>query len=265
MYPDLFSIGPLTIHTYGLLVAIGFTVAILITLRIGKAQGIKSQQVLDMGFIMILFAIIGSRLTYVFMNFPYYKNRPMDILKIWEGGLVFSGGLVAVVLVMIWYLRRHHLSFWKMGDLWAPAIAIGQGIGRIGCFMAGCCYGKPTDLPWAVVFTDPQSLAPLNTSLHPTQLYTSLGGLIIFVVLMVLNAKKRFEGQVFLWFLILHSTARLLIERFRGDERGLVPGTDMSITQLLTLLVLIASVVTLFILKSKKQKEGDLTARKTSK
>jgi phosphatidylglycerol:prolipoprotein diacylglycerol transferase len=254
MYPNLFSIGPLTIHTYGLFVALGFTVALLVTLRMGKAQGIKTQQVMDMGFIMILMAIIGSRLTYVIMNFSRYRANPIDIVRIWEGGLVFSGGLVAVVIVMAWYIRRHHLSFWRMGDLWAPGIAIGQAIGRLGCSMAGCCYGKPTDLPWAVTFTHPQSLAPLNTPLHPTQLYAALTGFIIFLVLMFLNAKKQFQGQVFIWFLILHSTARLFMERFRGDERGLIAGTEMSMTQLLTLLVLLGAVAALFILKSKRDK-----------
>jgi phosphatidylglycerol:prolipoprotein diacylglycerol transferase len=188
------------------------------------------------------------------MNFSHYKAHPVDIIKIWEGGLVFSGGLVAVVLVMIWYLRRHRLSFRPMGDLCAPGIAIGQAIGRLGCFMAGCCYGRPTDLPWAVTFTHPQSLAPLNTPLHPTQLYSAFSGFIIFLVLMFLNAKKQFQGQVFIWFLILHSTARLFMERFRGDERGLIAGTEMSTTQLLTLLVLLGAVVALFILKSKKEK-----------
>ncbi|MEE9610610.1 MAG: prolipoprotein diacylglyceryl transferase, partial [Desulfatiglandales bacterium] len=153
MFPDLFSIGPLTIHSYGLLVAIGFTVGILVTVKIGKAQGIKSQQVMDMGLIMILWAIIGSRLAYVLMNFSFYRNNPLNVFKVWEGGLVFSGGLLAVAVAMGWYLKRRHLSFWTIGDLWAPGIAIGQGIGRLGCFMAGCCYGKPTILKWGVVFT----------------------------------------------------------------------------------------------------------------
>jgi phosphatidylglycerol:prolipoprotein diacylglycerol transferase len=219
---------------------------------------------MDIGFIVLLMAIIGSRLGYVAMNFSYYKAHPMDIFRIWEGGLVFSGGIVAVVPVMIWYLRRHHLSFCKVGDFCAPGIAIGQAIGRLGCFMAGCCYGKPTDLPWAVTFTHPQSLAPLNTPLHPTQLYSALSGFIIFGVLIFLNAKKQFQGQVFIWFLILHSTARLFLERFRGDERGLIAGTDMSMTQLLTLLVLLGAVAALFILKSKSKKEGNQHAQKPS-
>jgi len=265
MYPDLFSIGPLTLHTYGLFVAMGFAVALLVTVKMGNAQGIKPQQVMDMGFIMILSAIIGSRLGYVLINLSYYRDHPSDILKVWQGGLVFSGGLIVVALVMSWYMKHHHLSFWKMGDLWAPAIAIGQSIGRIGCFMAGCCYGKPTDLKWGVVFTHPQSLArPLNIPLHPTQLYASLSGLIIFIVLMVVYAKKQFQGQVFLWFLILHSTGRLLIERFRGDDRGLIPGSDMSITQLITLLILIASVILLFVMKSREEKKGSPSSHKAS-
>lgn len=255
MFPDLFSIGPLTIHTYGFFVATGLIIAILVTIRIGRDQGISSQKVMDMGFIMIFWGIIGSRLGYVLMNFSYYMTHPMDILKVWHGGLVFSGGLIAVIIAMSWYIRRHELSLWRVGDIWAPSAAIGQGIGRIGCLMAGCCYGKPTDLSWGLVFTNPRSMAPLNISLHPTQLYSFLSGLIIFIVLLVLHAKKRYEGQVFLWFLILHSTGRLLIERFRGDDRGLIPGTEMSVTQALTILMLMGSVAALFVLKSRNERK----------
>ena len=263
MHPDLFSIGPLTIHTYGLFVAVGFAVALLVTIKIGKARGLESPQIMDMGFIIILCAIIGSRLGYVLLNISHYVHHPLDFFKIWEGGLVFSGGLVFVVLVMSWYFKHHNLPYWKTADLWAPGIAIGQAIGRIGCFMAGCCYGPPTDVKWCVVFTHPQSLAPLNVCLHPTQLYSSLAGFITFAVLMLLTAKKRFDGQIFIWYIILHSSTRLFIERFRGDDRGLIPGTEMSITQLTTLFLLIAAVVTLFVIKSRK--ENDATTQKPSR
>ncbi len=209
-----------------------------------------------MGFIIILAAIIGSRLMYVLMNISHYLERPADIFKIWQGGLVFSGGIICVVLAVGWYARRHRLSMWKVADMWAPAAAMGQGIGRIGCFMAGCCYGKPTDLKWGVVFTHPHSLAPTNISLHPTQIYSSLSGFVIFVVLILLHSKKNFDGQVLLWFLILHSTSRLAIERFRGDYRGMIPGTEMSTTQFVATLILIASVVILMVLKSKKDKQS---------
>ncbi|HUU80918.1 MAG TPA: prolipoprotein diacylglyceryl transferase [Acidobacteriota bacterium] len=260
MYPDLFSIGPLTIHTYGVFVAIGLFVGLMITVKIGRAEGIASQQIMDMGFMMILSAVIASRLLYVLMNASYYSSRPLDIFKIWQGGLVFSGGIIGALLVMVWYWRRHNLSLWKTADLWAPAAAIGQGIGRIGCFMAGCCYGTPTDLKWGVVFTHPNSLAPLNVPLHPTQIYSSLTGFTIFLILMILHWKKKFEGQVFLWFLILHSVARLILEHFRGDDRGTIFATNLSVTQLVTTLILIASVVTLTVLKSKGKKatNGDI-------
>jgi phosphatidylglycerol:prolipoprotein diacylglycerol transferase len=255
MFPDLFSIGPLTLHTYGLFVAVGFGAGIAITLRIGKDQGIPSQQVMDMAFIMILWAIVGSRLLYVVMNFSYFRDHPLDAVKVWQGGLVFSGGLLAVAPAMAWYLWRHHLSFWAAGDLWAPALALGQALGRIGCFMAGCCFGKATDLPWGVIFTHPHTLAPPNIPLHPTQLYSSLAGFAIFSVLMFLWARRRFQGQIFIWYLILHSTARLFVERFRADDRGFIPGTEMSLTQLIATLILISAIVALFILKPRQERK----------
>jgi len=226
----------------------------MVTVRLGKSEEFGSQQIMDMGFIIILSAIIGSRIMYVLMNASYYTRAPLDMLKIWEGGLVFSGGVLGVVLTMLWYVKRHSLPLGKIADLWAPAIAIGQGIGRIGCFMAGCCYGKPTDSICGVVFTHSHSLArPLNVPLHPTQIYSSLSGFIIFFVVLVLYSKKKFEGQVFLWLMIMHSTARLAIERFRGDDRGILLGSNMSMTQLVAILILITSAGILFVVKSKKK------------
>ena len=187
---------------------------------------------------MILAAIVGSRFMYVFMNLSYYLKRPMDILKIWQGGLVFSGGIICVVLTVLWYTRRHRLSFWRMADLWSPAMAIGQAIGRIGCFMAGCCYGKPTESK--------------NIPLHPTQLYSSASGFVIFFILLLLHPRRTFNGQVFLWLLVLHSTARLFVERFRGDDRGILLGSGMSITQLVTLAILIGAIVALFVFKRRR-------------
>jgi phosphatidylglycerol:prolipoprotein diacylglycerol transferase len=251
MFPILFSIGPFTLRTYGLFVALGFVVGLMVTLRVGKSEGITAQQVMDMAFILILSAIIGSRLMYVLMNISHYRSNPLDTIKIWQGGLVFSGGIICAIPAMLWYVRRHQITMWKAGDLWAPAAAIGQSIGRIGCYMAGCCYGKPTALKWGVVFTHPDSLAPPNIPLHPTQVYAAICGFMVFLVLLWLYSRKKFEGQVFLWFLILHSTARLFVERFRGDDRGVLLNSSMSITQFSTVLILIAAVVTLLVLKGK--------------
>ena len=254
MFPDLFSIGPFTLHTYGLFVAIGFFLGLTVTVKIAKTEGLNSQQVLDMGFIVILSAIAGSRVMYIIMNITYYYQHPLDILKIWQGGLVFSGGIIGVIFALVWYVRRHNLSLLKICDLWAPAAALGQGIGRIGCFMAGCCYGRYTDVGWAVIFTQPHALAPQGVSLHPTQLYSSISGLVIFLIIFLLYSRRQFNGQVFLWFLILHSTARLGVEHFRGDDRGIFLNSDMSATQCLATLILVASVVALIVLKSRNDK-----------
>ena len=255
MHPDLFSIGPLTLHTYGLFVALGFMAGILVTIKLGKSAGISSNSVMDMGFIIILSGLIGSRLVYIIIDFSHYISHPLDIFKIWEGGLVFSGGLVAVIIMMLFYVKHHGYNIWTIGDLWAPGAAIGQAIGRIGCFFAGCCYGKPTDVPWGVKFSNPESITPLhNVPIHPTQLYSSLSSLIIFIILIILHSKKKFKGQVFLWFLILHSTARLFLERFRGDPRGMILTENLTMTQFIAFIILIGAVISLFIFKPKDNK-----------
>ena len=242
MLPDLFAIGPVTVHTYGLFAAIGFGVGLFVSVRTAKKLGLSPELVLNLGLFLILSALIGARLMYVLMHIAEYRRQPLDVLKVWQGGLVFSGGLITAMLGLGFYLRRHRLSFWKIADLLAPAVAIGQGIGRLGCFMAGCCYGKPTYSQWGVVFSDPHCLAPLNVRLHPTQLYASASSLLIFLILQHMAARKDYDGQVCLWFLIMQSTARLLLERFRGDPLGLIPGTAMSPTQLLSFLLLMTAV-----------------------
>jgi len=254
MYPDLIKIGPLTVHTYGALIAIGFIVGLLIAMREGRRNGIDSQKIMDMGLLLIISGVVGSRITYILMNFSQYSTNPLNMFKLWEGGLVFSGGLLAAIISLFFYLRHHKLDFWRIGDIWAPALAVGQAMGRIGCFMAGCCYGKESHGFCSVVFTDPKSIAPLNIPLYPTQLFDSLGNFIIFAILMILSARKKFQGQVFLWFLIMHSTARLVIEKFRGDDRGIFLGTNWTVTQFLAIVILISAISALFYLKSKHEK-----------
>jgi phosphatidylglycerol:prolipoprotein diacylglycerol transferase len=257
MFPDLLSIGPLTIHSYGLFFVLGITVGLLVALKFGSDERMNPLVILDMGFIIILFFLIGSRLTYVIINFSYYRDHLLDMLKIWHGGMVFSGGLITDLLILGWYLKRNRLSFWETGDLWTPSAAIGQGIGYLGCFLAGCCYGKPTEVKWGVIFSHPNSLAPLGIPLHPTQLYGALSGFTIFIVLLYLRARKRFSGQLLLWFLILQSIAQLFVERFRGDERIFLPGGEMTINHLSALLILFTAVIALFI---RKPKQGDTNA-----
>jgi phosphatidylglycerol---prolipoprotein diacylglyceryl transferase len=255
MHPNLFSIGPFTLHTYGLFLAVGFLLGLLVAVKLGRQQGISSQQVLDMGFIILFSAILGSRLFYVLMNLPHYSRRPWGILEIWNGGLVFSGGAVCALAAIVWYARRYHLSLLTLADLWAPAAAVGQGFGRVGCFMAGCCYGKPAYVPWAVTFTDPRALAPLHQPLHPTQIYHAMSGFAIFGILLFLRRKGSYTGRVFVWYLLLHSFSRLLVEHFRGDDRGLFFQTGMTLTQFVSTLVLTGAFIGLMVLKSRWKEE----------
>jgi phosphatidylglycerol:prolipoprotein diacylglycerol transferase len=256
MFPDLLTIGPVTLHTYGLFLLLGALAGLMVAWRMREREGIDAQQILEMALLMILAGLIGSRALYVVMHMSQFLNRPLDMFKIWQGGLVFTGGIIFVFFIIALYARLRRLSFSKLGDLWAPAFAIGQGIGRIGCFFAGCCYGLPTDLKWGVVFTHPHCLAPLHVSLHPTQLYSAASGFVIFIVLLLLYSKKTFDGQVLLWFLILHSTARLAIERFRGDDLGVLVIGNMTATQMAASVILMAAVLTLFFVKAKRSQKA---------
>ena len=220
MYPILIEFGFFKIFTYGLLVATGFLVAILLASSRAEKEGLDSQKVLDLCFYVMVSALLGARLLYVIVEYRYFLDSPLEIFKFWKGGLVFYGGLILGVLISLWYLKRNQMPMWKTADLLAPSIALGQLIGRWGCFFAGCCYGKKTDVAWGITFTDPRSLAPLEISLHPTQVYLSLNAVFIFIFLMWLSKRKVFDGQILWSYGILYSIGRFLIEYFRGDDRG---------------------------------------------
>lgn len=252
MYPILFKIGPFTIYTYGVLAATGFLLGLVLALWQGRKEGIPSNKIVDLGFYTLLFALVGSRLFFVLLNAEYYLKHPLDIFKIWEGGLVFYGGLLFTIPIVLWYVRKHALGIWSTADLFAPSIAIGHSIGRLGCFSAGCCYGKPAEgLPWAVTFTDPQSLAQIGIPLHPTQLYESLGEFINFFILITLRRYKSFNGQLFFTYLLLYSVLRFIVEFFRGDVgRGYIT-SFISVPQAMSIVIFLVSVAGLIVLKRK--------------
>src|SRR5512143_814516 len=173
-------------------------------------------------------------------------HHPLEILMIWKGGLVFYGGFLLALFTGVWYLNRFNMPLWKVADIIAPCIALGQAIGRLGCFSAGCRYGKPTDLPWGVTFTDPNSLAVLGVPLHPTQIYESAGALTIFAFLWLYRKKTTFEGQLFWLYVMLYSVLRFTIEFVRGDEvRGFVniASFTLSTSQAVAICAFLASVV----------------------
>jgi phosphatidylglycerol:prolipoprotein diacylglycerol transferase len=249
MHPVLFSIGRFNIiHSYGLMIAIGILVGLFLAWRQAAREGIDPNKIIDITFYLLVSALIGSRLLFVLMNFQEYAADPIKIFKIWEGGLVFYGGLIPAVAVGIWYIKRLGLPLWQVTDIFAPSVAIGHAFGRIGCFLAGCCYGKPSTLPWAVTFTDPRSLAPLGIPLHPTQLYSSLGLFAIFAVLIWLRKRKAFQGEIFWSYALMYSVFRFFIEFLRGDPRGSVLGGLLSTTQAIGIPVAGISVVMLLYL-----------------
>jgi phosphatidylglycerol:prolipoprotein diacylglycerol transferase len=230
VHPVLIRIGPLSIHTYGVLVAAGFLLGLALAVRQGKKEGIPPESIIDIGFYALLAAIVGSRLLFVAINAGHYVKHPLDVMKIWEGGLVFYGGLLLAVPVAWWYIRKHALDMGRLMDIFAPSMAIGHAVGRLGCLFAGCCYGKPSGVSWAVTFLDRECLATTGVPLHPTQLYESLGELFNFLILITLRRHQAFKGQLFWTYIVLYSALRFTVEFFRGDAaRGyLIAGISVS-------------------------------------
>ncbi len=256
MSPILFHFGRFPIYAYGFFIVVGVAAAtVLAALRIRKSNiMISFENGVDLFFYTLLSAFLGSRILYVLINFDFFRQHPLQIFKIWEGGLVFYGGLIPAAVVAFWVMKRHRLPVWKLADLISPLIALGLSFGRIGCFLAGCCYGKETSLPWAVVFKNPDSLARLNVPLHPTQLYDAANGLILFFLLSWMEKRKTFDGQIFWLLLALYSIMRFIIEIFRGDPRGFVFTDLLSTSQAIGILLAIFSFFMLFCMKKRVQR-----------
>jgi len=229
------QLGPFTLHTYGVLVALGFVAALVVVLRGARRAGLKTDAVLDVAFVAVLAAIVGSRLLYVLFNLREYLAEPLRAFKIWEGGLVFHGGLLLAIPLCLIAVRRAGLPAWEVADVFAPAIAVGQAVGRIGCFAAGCCYGAPWDPPLCVTYTHPEALAPLNVPLFPSQLFAAAAGLLVFAALLAYRPRRRAPGQVFWLYLLLAAIARVAEDAFRGAQAKLALLPWLSATQAISL------------------------------
>ncbi|MCF8044528.1 MAG: prolipoprotein diacylglyceryl transferase [Desulfarculaceae bacterium] len=246
MYPVLIEIGSLKLYTYGLFVALGFVAALTVSKKTAsRRNSLQSDLITDLFFIILLSGIIGARLFYVIVNFSYFREDPLAIIRIWEGGLVFYGGFILAVAGAMSYLKIRHLPFHATADVLAPGIAIGHAVGRIGCFFAGCCHGKASTLPIAVTFHHPDSLAPLDVGLHPTQLYSVAANFFIFLVLLFLVRIKKFHGMVFWTYVLLYSVTRYIIEIFRGDFRGQFLSLAISTSQGICILLFAVSLIML--------------------
>jgi phosphatidylglycerol:prolipoprotein diacylglycerol transferase len=227
MYPRLLELGPITVYTYGVLLAAAYLLGLKFAMMRAKARGLDSVRVLDLGIYIIISALIGAKLLLFVTDFQSFRANPRELLTLARSGGVFYGGLIVAVGVALWYIRRAGLPLWTTCDVFAPGIALGHAVGRFGCFFAGCCYGKPTTLPWGIVFKDPFAAAnvgtPLGVHLHPTQLYEAGAELLILGLLLATEKKgKPFAGRTFWLYILLYAISRFAIEFFRGDERGMV-------------------------------------------
>jgi len=248
MHPILVHFGSFTLYTYGFFLAMGFLAAIWFSKRNARFYDLKPDDISDLFFVILISGIVGARLLYVIINFDDFKASPLDIFKLWNGGLVFFGGFMGAVAASIVTIRIKNLPFFKTADTIAPGVALGHGIGRLGCFFAGCCYGRQCDLPIAVQFSHPDSLAPLHVPLHPTQIYMVAANLILFLILIFLQRRKRFHGMIFLSYIILYSVFRFIIEFFRGDFRGDFYFEFLSVSQgigILAIVIALAAMVKL--------------------
>lgn len=283
MFPELFKI-PYTnfsFNTYGFLLALAFVAGLLVMARLATRDGLDKQKVYDLGLWVLAASLIGSKALMVMTEWDdYYRDHPSQIftLDFFRSGGVYYGGFIAAVIASVIVMRYYKLPWWRTADAFAPGVVIGQAIGRLGCFSAGCCWGKPTAGWFGVHFTDkghditgvPTVVDHLNDSiqknvwaerladsggllapikLHPAQLYEAGATLLIFVVLLLLHRRRRFEGHVILAYAMLYSVARFIIEYWRDDPRGEI--FDLSTSQFIAI-ILFAGALAAFIYRLRK-------------
>lgn len=254
MRPTLIELGPIPIHSYGVMVLIGFLLALWYAMAVARRQSrgvgqtkpdtrrpgpITPEHVFDVGLIALFVSILGARLLYVLLDWNEFKGNPLEVLRIWKGGLSIHGAILFGALTLWWYCRRHNLSFLAFADIGAPSFALGYAIGRIGCFLNGCCYGAACDLPWAVRFLQEGHADAWTPPSHPTQLYSTAISLLIFLALDRWSRRPHRTGALFLGYLTLYSVYRFCIEHLRkGATAGVIPSLGLTDAQVFSLLSL---------------------------
>lgn len=255
MFPELFRIGSFTLYSYGVFLALAFLGAIMLTVRLAARDGLPREKIYDLSLWMLLASLIGSKVLMLVVE-PQYRQDPMHLfsLDFLRSGGVFYGGLIGAILAGYFLMRRYRLPWWKTADACAPGIALGNVLGRLGCFAAGCCWGTPTNLPWGVRFTElghEITGVPTHVALHPAQLYESLAMLVVFGSLLWVHKHRRFNGQVILLYVLLYSVIRFANEFVRDNRRsdilGLTALTGLSISQLISIVIGITALVLLII------------------
>jgi phosphatidylglycerol---prolipoprotein diacylglyceryl transferase len=263
MFPVLIKMGPITIHTYGFMMALGVAFGLWFVYVQTKKRGLPSVKIIDMAFYTIIIALVGAKLVLFIGNASYYMKYPGELLTLARSGGVFQGGLIVGLIFALWYLWKHKIPTWKTADIFGPAIALGHGFGRIGCFSAGCCYGRASSTPWGVTFTSEYAHnltgIPINTPIHPVQLYESGLNFLNFIILFVILKRKKLDGVVFSFYIINYSIIRYFTEFYRGDhaEKYILinnssPYLSLTLAQLFCVSGILAGAGLIYLLKKKK-------------
>jgi phosphatidylglycerol:prolipoprotein diacylglycerol transferase len=252
MHPILFEVGNWPVYSYGVLLALAYLAGLQLAVMRARRAGLDSARIMDLGIYLIIAALVGAKLMLVVVDFGYFRVHPRELLSLVRVGGVFYGGLIFALLAGLWLVRRYKLPVWSAADMYAPGVALGHIIGRLGCLLAGCCYGRPTDMPWGITFTSPVAAAsagtPLGIPLHPTQIYDAGAELLILIFLLVLERRGRpYPGRTWWLYILLYAVARFIVEIFRADDRGIILG--FSTSQFVSLVMAPIAIVMLLRLK----------------
>jgi len=218
MYPVIVQLGTFELRSYGIIVALSFLLGLWLSTREAKRNGLDPARVQDFALYALLGGIIGARLYFVvFSNPAYFLQKPWEIVAVWHGGISIVGALLGGFLTALWYCRKKQLPFWRFADTLAPGVALGQAAGVIACLLNGDSYGKRADVAWAITYTDPRAMAPLNVPLHPVEIYEMAAYLLVFLLVWQTRGKTKTPGFAFLTYLAGYGAARFAVEFFRGN------------------------------------------------
>lgn len=246
MHPTLVHLGPLPLHAYGFMLALSFFLGILLASRRAPARGISADVVFDTSLVIVFASILGARALYVVFHLEEMSS-PLDMIALWSGGLTMYGGVLAAMAAAFYYLRRRRVRFLAMADVMAPSLGLGLALTRIGCFLNGCCYGRPTTGPLGVHFPPDSYVSRMfgEAALHPAQLYSSITGLLIVGILLLADRKRGPEGRVFGLYLILDGAGRFILDFFRSYEANAYILKGLTVNQVIAVGLVALGVMTL--------------------
>lgn len=217
MYPILLNIGSFELRSYSVIVMLSFLAALWLAKKEAARKGLDPALVADFSLYALLAGIVGARIYFIVFSDPlHYLRNPWEILAVWHGGLGVIGSLAGGILAALWYCRKKNISLLRFADILAPAVAFGQTLGQFACLANGDSYGRPTDLPWAITYTDPRSFAPLNVALHPIEVYEMAAYFLVFLAAWTTRKRFKTDGSSFLVYLAAYGVARFVVEFFRG-------------------------------------------------